>query len=92
MALAVSEAATNAVLHGTRGDDPCITVRVDTSRGEVFVTVCDDGHGMKARTDSPGAGLGLPVIATVSKALRVVSSNEGTEIHMTFPCPNAVAA
>jgi serine/threonine-protein kinase RsbW len=92
VALAVSEAATNAIIHGMTGEDPCVTVSVQLEHGELRVTVCDEGTGMRPRTDSPGAGLGLPVIASVVKRLEIVSGDEGTRVHMAFPCPNAVAA
>ena len=90
--LAVSEAATNAVLHGSAGDDPCIRVRVQLEGSEVSVVICDDGGGVKPRSDSPGVGLGLPLIATLTKRFELVSGDDGTEVHMTFGCPNAIAA
>jgi serine/threonine-protein kinase RsbW len=90
--LAVSEAVSNAVVHGAGGDEPCVRVSVRLARGEIEVVVCDDGGGVKPRSDSPGAGLGLPLIASVSTRLSLVSGDHGTEVHMTFPCPNAMAA
>jgi serine/threonine-protein kinase RsbW len=91
VALAVSEAATNAVIHGAQGADPCVRVDVRTRQGELRVTICDEGDGIKPRTDSPGAGLGLPVIATIAKRLEILSDAAGTKIKMAFACPNAVA-
>lgn len=90
--LAVSEAAANAVLHGAQGDDPCVRVSVWVGQGEFEVVVCDEGGGMRPRTDSAGAGLGLPVIASLVKRLDIRSDGGGTDVHMTFPCPNALAA
>jgi serine/threonine-protein kinase RsbW len=50
------------------------------------ITVRDDGVGMQPRTDSPGAGLGLPLIANVTQSFSVSSVPEGgTEVCMTFP-------
>ena len=92
IALAVSEAASNAVLHGATGEDPCVRVTVQIGRGELHIVVCDDGRGVKPRLDSPGAGLGLPIIATVTKHFELVTGDDGTEVHMAFPCPNAAAA
>jgi serine/threonine-protein kinase RsbW len=92
VALAVSEAATNAIIHGSAGDDPCVTVSVHLEQGELRITVCDEGDGIKPRTDSPGAGLGLPVIATIAKRLEILSGAAGTKIKMAFACPNAGTA
>lgn len=92
IALAVSEAATNAVVHGSPGDGPYVSISIEIERGEILIVVSDEGEGVKPRADSPGAGLGLPVIAAVTKRFEVVEGNQGTEVHMTFPCPNAVAA
>ena len=41
-------------------------VQVDIGPAEVQLTVQDDGTGMVPRPDSPGLGLGMPLIATVS--------------------------
>src|ERR1044071_7534557 len=60
--LAVSEAATNAVLHAYRDRDPG-QIRVDArvlDDGRLRIVVEDDGFGPLPRPDSPGLGLGLP--------------------------------
>jgi anti-sigma regulatory factor (Ser/Thr protein kinase) len=69
--LAVSEAATNAVLHAYRGREPGeirVAARVDDD-GVLKIVVEDDGFGPLPRPDSPGIGLGLPTIASVADAL-----------------------
>ena len=43
-----------------------VHVEIAIHSDEVEVTVEDDGRGMVQRPDSPGLGLGLPLIATVS--------------------------
>jgi anti-sigma regulatory factor (Ser/Thr protein kinase) len=85
--LAVSEAVSNVVVHSYR----------DTQRGEftvafewednvLQVTVRDHGCGMQPRMDSPGAGLGLPLIATLASSVSVTEPDDGgTEVSMTFP-------
>lgn len=83
--LAVSEAATNAVVHAYRdGREGDIRASVWARDGEVVVVIADDGLGMAPRTDSPGLGLGLPVISSVSDRMEVVSEGSGTEIHIAF--------
>jgi len=68
VALVVSEAVTNAVLHAYADSDPGeIKVSVELSDREIQVVVQDSGSGMVPRPDSPGLGLGLPLIATVSE-------------------------
>src|SRR5687768_5580945 len=67
VALAVSEAATNVVTHAFV-DRPAgvFRVAIDSDDERLEVLVEDDGRGMVPRPDSPGLGLGLPLIATVS--------------------------
>jgi serine/threonine-protein kinase RsbW len=89
--LAVSEAVSNVVLHSyrntRRGE---FTMAVEWEDGLLRVTVRDHGCGMKPRMDSPGAGLGLPLIATLSDSFSVKEPSEGgTELSMTFPLLNA---
>ncbi len=87
IALAVSEAMTNAVVHGFKESDGGYVEVTAGSQGSGFViTVCDDGSGMVPRPDSPGLGLGLPIIAQLAASLDVRSNpgGAGTQICMTF--------
>jgi anti-sigma regulatory factor (Ser/Thr protein kinase) len=92
--LAVSEAAANAVVHGSAGrEDAHVGLCVELFDREMRVTVSDGGVGLKPRAlDSQGLGAGLGLIAIVTGRLDVRSSSEGTDVHMTFPCPAAVAS
>lgn len=85
--LAVSEAATNSIIHGRAPADAAVVVRVETSDDELCVVIADQGLGMLPRDDSPGLGLGLPIMSTVSTRLEVVSPGvDGhTEVRMYFP-------
>jgi anti-sigma regulatory factor (Ser/Thr protein kinase) len=71
--LAVSEAATNAVLHAYRDRDPGeIRVRAGVQDdGALTIVVEDDGSGPVPRPDSPGVGLGLPIIAWVADGIEL---------------------
>jgi anti-sigma regulatory factor (Ser/Thr protein kinase) len=92
--LAVTEAVSNAVVHGYRGRAPgAVTVTAEAEDSELRVVVRDDGCGLRARTDSPGAGLGLPLIAEVAESVSVCSGRDGhgTVLRMTFELPLAVA-
>jgi anti-sigma regulatory factor (Ser/Thr protein kinase) len=86
--LAVTEAATNAVLHAYADTDGELRVTAATQDGELVIVIADTGPGLVERCDSPGLGLGLSVIASVVERLQIVSDPSGTEIHMAFPCPN----
>jgi anti-sigma regulatory factor (Ser/Thr protein kinase) len=85
--LAVTEAATNAVMHAYAETDGDLTVTATRRNGELAIVIGDTGPGFDERRDSPGMGVGLSVIATVARRLRIVSAPGGTEVHMTFPCP-----
>lgn len=87
--LAVSEAATNALVHGYRGAEGTIRVEAHIAQGQLVIAVRDTGPGMKPRSDSPGLGLGLPVIASVANRLEILEETPGTRLRMTFDCPAA---
>jgi anti-sigma regulatory factor (Ser/Thr protein kinase) len=84
--VAVSEAVTNAVLHAYLGGMPGqVRVNVALTRDEVELVVEDDGRGMLPRTDSPGLGLGLALIATLSDRFDAESvPGTGTRLSMWF--------
>jgi anti-sigma regulatory factor (Ser/Thr protein kinase) len=86
--LAISEAVTNAVVHAYRHDAQPGSVHVDATIDGAWLEllVVDDGVGAAARTDSPGLGLGLPLIQRVADQveLRSRSDHDGTELWMRF--------
>jgi serine/threonine-protein kinase RsbW/stage II sporulation protein AB (anti-sigma F factor) len=87
VSLAVSEAVTNAVLHAYLDHDQPgpVEVRARCEAEKVVVEVADEGRGMLPRTDSPGLGLGLPLIAQMTESLEVHDrAGGGTEIRMAF--------
>ena len=85
--LAVSEATTNAVVHAY-ADEPepgPVTVEAGIDEGMLWVRVCDEGRGMRPRPDSPGLGLGLPLIAQMAASFEVHERDSGgTEVLMRF--------
>ena len=85
IALAVSEAGTNAVLHAFPDRPGTVRAQIFERDGTVDVIVSDDGIGLTPRHDSPGLGLGLGLIAEVADELQISSEpGRGTALHMTF--------
>jgi anti-sigma regulatory factor (Ser/Thr protein kinase) len=84
--LALSEIVTNSVVHGYR----------DQSGGEVAIeakhwddrltlSVADHGGGMAPRHDSPGLGLGLPLVGRIANRVDISSpAGGGTLVSMSF--------
>ena len=87
IALAVSEAATNAVVHAFVGiETGTLSIAVEPLDGALRVSVIDDGNGMTPRPDSPGLGLGLPTIGQLTESfdVREGPGGHGTEVRMVF--------
>jgi anti-sigma regulatory factor (Ser/Thr protein kinase) len=94
IALAVSEAATNAVIHAYRDSEPGdIRLVVCDKPDRLVVVVRDYGSGMMPRADSPGLGLGLPMISTMANDVQVeAAQGAGTLLRMHFAKPVRQAA
>lgn len=84
--LAVTEACANAVLHAYPDSRGQFETSADLSpTGELVVMVRDYGSGMAPRVDSPGLGVGLPVMAAIADALEIdTPEGAGTVVRMTF--------
>jgi anti-sigma regulatory factor (Ser/Thr protein kinase) len=87
LALCVSEAVTNSVLHAYRcAPQPGgVSVRAECREDELRVLVRDDGTGLTPNIDSPGVGLGLPIIAQMAHRSEIRAPERGgTEVCMRF--------
>ena len=94
VALCVSEAVTNAVVHAYRDADQPRDVEIEARKpdGYLCVYVRDRGQGMRPRLDSPGLGLGLPLIADSARSIEVRRRHTGgTELIMRFDLTDAAA-
>jgi anti-sigma regulatory factor (Ser/Thr protein kinase) len=90
----VSEAITNAVVHAYReADVGDVRVVACDEPDRLVVVVRDYGSGMLPRADSPGLGLGLPLISQMTDDLQIeAAEGTGTLLRMHFTKPVAAAA
>lgn len=87
IALAITEATTNVVLHAYRDHEVPgqVTIEADVGGDHVSFIVRDEGSGLAPRVDSPGLGLGLGLIAQVADSADVrAPEGGGTEVVMRF--------
>jgi anti-sigma regulatory factor (Ser/Thr protein kinase) len=88
VALAVGEACANVVVHAYPPGDigPLIVHAAVLEEREIVVTIIDQGQGMTPRPDSPGLGLGLPLIANLTDRLEIQEGPDGvgTQLDMVF--------
>ena len=85
--LAVTEAATNVVLHAYR--EPAHVGHIHACARvighELEVAIRDDGVGMSPHPESPGLGLGLSLMAHESDGCEISRpASGGTEVRMRF--------
>src|SRR5262245_35942435 len=85
VALGVSEAVGNAVLHAFRDEEPgTIRVRAAPEQESLVVVVVDNGSGMAPNLNSRGLGFGIPLITQVAREVHFDSSEQGTAVSMSF--------
>jgi anti-sigma regulatory factor (Ser/Thr protein kinase) len=86
--LAVTEACANVVVHAYEGHDEQGRLTVDAEVGpdaSLLVRVCDDGRGMAAASGTPGLGLGMGLITSLTDSFLVRSElGRGAEMRLTF--------
>jgi anti-sigma regulatory factor (Ser/Thr protein kinase) len=86
--LAVTEACTNVVIHAyPDGEEGPLEVIATLKDEKLEIVVRDEGPGIEPRADSPGLGLGLPLIASLTESVLLGrdDAEERTEVRMTFP-------
>ena len=84
VALAVSEAVSNAIHHAYRGREGPITVHGRRDPGRLVVEVIDRGVGMRPNPASPGLGLGLSLIGMMADDFEIDAGPGGTAVRMRF--------
>lgn len=83
--LAISEAASNVVVHAYDRRPGTVTVvaQVDEQR-RLQILVRDHGCGIAPPADTPLMGHGLALMEHVAQSLEVVGSPAGTDVSMVF--------
>jgi len=91
--LAVTEACTNVVVHAyPDGSEGPLEVLATLAGEELTVVVRDEGEGITPRPDSPGLGLGLPLIASLAEKVQLGhDAQKRTEVRMTFSLASMAA-
>jgi len=85
--LAVSEALANVVLHAYVGRDPGVmTAEAWCDADDLLVRICDEGHGLVPRLNSPGLGVGISLMASTADDFSVANRNgtPGTIVSLRF--------
>jgi serine/threonine-protein kinase RsbW/stage II sporulation protein AB (anti-sigma F factor) len=84
--LALSEIVTNAVVHGYRGEEGgVVRVEAEHTDEQLVLSVADQGLGMAPRHDSPGLGLGLPLVGRIAERVDITAqAGGGTLVSMCF--------
>lgn len=85
VALAVSEAVTNAVKYANaRGGRGVVELSASRVEDRLEVRVRDRGEAF-GKGSADGLGLGLTIIARLTAELKIVQEGDGTEVRMRFP-------
>ena len=91
---AVSEAVTNAIIHGYEGHEGYVYIRGEINENELIYTIIDEGRGIddieKARTpmytgtaDDERSGMGFTIMEAFMDEVEVISEKgKGTSVIM----------
>jgi anti-sigma regulatory factor (Ser/Thr protein kinase) len=89
IALAVTEAATNVVLHAYPDRPGMINLLAEVDDGRLHVRIADAGVGMRP-SRQPGIGAGLRIMEGLAETEVVSQPGQGTAVDMVFrlsePC------
>jgi serine/threonine-protein kinase RsbW len=88
IALVMTEAAGNAVLHAYPrvGAPGLLFVDAGMAGRNLLLRVCDCGRGMTPRSDSPGMGIGLALMSRLTDGLEIAPNRSvgGTRVSALF--------
>ncbi|MGN6662936.1 MAG: ATP-binding protein [Solirubrobacterales bacterium] len=87
VALAVSEAVTNAVKYAyDTGVEGTVELAASVRKPWLEIRIRDSGTRF-GRGSEDGLGLGLTIIARLCADMKIVQEGTGTEVRMRFPLP-----
>jgi serine/threonine-protein kinase RsbW len=93
VALAVSEAVSNVVVHAYReiGEPGEVTVVMERRAEQLEILVRDRGVGLVPRPDSPGLGLGIGLMAQTADTFDILTGrgDPGVEVRLGFALSDA---
>jgi serine/threonine-protein kinase RsbW len=94
VALAISEAVTNVVVHAYRdGHSGSVELTGSCEDHRVVFVVADQGCGLGPRVDSPGLGMGLGIITRLAEEFAIdARRGAGTAVRMSFRVSAAPSA
>jgi anti-sigma regulatory factor (Ser/Thr protein kinase) len=85
IAVAVTEAASNVVLHAYARTQGVLSYVVDVADDDLQVVITDDGSGIRKEQESPGLGMGLALIAEMTTDFGIYAREpRGLEVWMRF--------
>lgn len=85
IALAVTEAVSNAVTHGCPNDpEEPVYIEAAVEGTAVVVRVHDRGVGMRPKANSPGLGFGIPILGHLADQVTIDSSDSGVSVELRF--------
>jgi len=87
VALAVSEAVTNAVKYAGGAEADGVVELAGARRGDSLEVVVRDRGEAFGKGSADGLGLGLAIIARLCSDLKIVQEGDGTEVRMRFTLP-----
>lgn len=88
VALAVSEAVTNAVKYAyEEKSEGTVELATSVERPWLEIRIRDSGTTF-GRGSEDGLGLGLAIIARLCSDIKIVQEGTGTEVRMRFPLPD----
>ncbi|MFF0487828.1 ATP-binding protein [Nocardia sp. NPDC004068] len=83
LVLAVSEACSNAVEHGYRGEGGMVRLHVSAEETELRITISDAGRWKsRAEAPDPTRGRGLDLIRALVPAARITGGADGTVVDL----------
>lgn len=86
IALCVSEAASNVVVHAYSQPGGTMRLSIHQTSDQLVIEIADQGSGVSADPQTPGLGLGIPLVLALSDATIDHSTDTGHRVTMRFPC------